>query len=511
VSRIRALAKESLIYGVSSIASRFLNFLLVPFYTHVMAPAEFGVLNIVLVVTAFLGVVYQFGFDSAYLRMGADAEGADRKRLFSTAVMSQGAIAALLSLLLVLLARPVGTAMAVPDGGAVLFRWAALVLLLDTLAVVPFAHLRLTHSALNYSLLKLANVLVNIGANLYFVLHLRLGVEGVMMAYVAASAATVILCLPVLLANLRPALDSAGFRQLLKFGLPLVPAGLWYMIIEMTGRIVLSRLSQADIDRLYPGSGYDTLALTGIFSASLKLGVFGLLLVQMYRMAWVPFFLQRHKDADAPRLFGRILAYFAQFVGYASVTLMVFLDYLVAVPILGRPLIHEAYWAGLGIVPVVLLAYAIEAWAVHFHLGVYIRKDTRFFVFSNGAGAAVTVAGNLLLVPILGLWGAALSACLCYLTIAVLVTRRSQRLFPIELRPRALFPILLWLALGWALGTAVQMDPDRWPMAWRLAGLLLFWVLPLLLGFFPRAELFRLFAARGRNVTIPPGQGKDNP
>ena len=80
MSRIRALAKESLIYGVSSIASRFLNFLLVPFYTHVMAPAEFGVVNIVVVVTAFRGVVSQCGFDSAYLRVGADCEGADGAR-----------------------------------------------------------------------------------------------------------------------------------------------------------------------------------------------------------------------------------------------------------------------------------------------------------------------------------------------------------------------------------------------------------------------------------------------
>ena len=217
----------------------------------------------------------------------------------------------------------------------------------------------------------------------------------------------------------------------------------------------------------------------------------------------------RKIPADAPRLFGRILAYFAQAVGYASVTLMVFLDLLVAAHILGRPVIHEAYWAGLAIVPAVLLAYAIEAWAVHFHLGIYIRKDTRYFVFSNGVGAAVTVAGNLLLVPLLGLWGAALSACLCYLAIAVLVTRRSQRLFPIEMRPGTLLPILLWLALGWALGAAVQWQPERWPMAWRLAGLLLFWVLPLALGFFPRAEILRLFASRSRNGTITPEQGKD--
>lgn len=496
MSRIRALAKESLIYGISTIASRFLNFLLVPFYTHVMAPSDFGVIQIVLAVVAFLGVVYQFGFDAAYLRLGADAEGEGRRRLFSTAYLSQAAMAACLSCLVALSAGLLGRLMVVPEQHQALFRYAALVLLLDTLSVVPLAHLRLTHAAMRYSLINWANVLANIGANMVFVLQMGRGVDGVFQAYVAASAAKAALCLPVVFRNLRPVLDAAGFRQLLRFGLPLVPASLWFIVIETTGRLVLSRLPQDVIDRLYPGRGYDMLTLAGIFSAAFKLGIFGMLLVSMYRMAWFPFFLQRQKDPDAPRLFGRVLLYLCQFVGYSSVTLMVFLDWLVAFPVAGRHIIQSSYWVGLPVVPGVLLAYAFEAWAVHFLLGIYIAKDTRFLILSNGIGALVTVAGNLLLVPLLGLWGAAISACLCYLAIAVLNTRRSQKHFPIELRARALAPILLWLALGWALGIAVQANPDRFGAGLRLACLAAFYALPLLLGFFPLKELRAFLGSR---------------
>lgn len=489
MSRIRALAKESLVYGISSLASRFLNFLLVPFYTHVMAPGDFGVMNLVLIVIAFMNVITQAGFDAAYLRLGADAEGDARKRLFASAFLGQAAIAALLTAALALLAGPVGSLMAVPEGDLGLFRYAAAILLVDTLCVVPMAHLRLTHKALLFASIRMANVLVNIGANLILVLWLRQGLAGVFQAYLAASLSTLLLCLPVLSANVRAAMDRAALRELLRFGLPLIPAGLWFILIEMAGRLVISRLGQDDIERLYPGRGYDTLALLGIFSAALKLGVFGMLLVQMYRMAWTPFFLKHQKDADGPQLFSRILLLLLVGVGYASVTVMAALDWLVAIPVAGRPVIHEAYWAGLAIVPGVLLAYACEAWSVHFQLGIYIAKDTRYLIFTNAVGALVAVGGNLLLVPVLGLWGAAVSACACYLAIATLVTRRSQRHYPIPIPVGRLAPILLWMAAGWALGIAVQAAPDRFPPALRLGALAGFYALPPLLGFFPLAAL----------------------
>jgi O-antigen/teichoic acid export membrane protein len=362
---------------------------------------------------------------------------------------------------------------------------------------VAFAHLRFVHKAARFASIRMANVLVNVGMNLFLVVKLGMGLEGVLLANVAASAATFLLCAPTVAANVRPALDRAAFRQLLRFGLPLVPAGFYYIVIEMAGRIVLSRLDQATVDRLYPGRGYDVLALVGIFSAAWKLGVFGLLLVQMYRMAWQPFFLQRHKDPDAPRLFGRVLVHLLQFIGYASVTLMVFLDKLVAFPVFGRTLIERQYWAGLEIVPAVLLAYAVEAWMVHFTLGIYIAKETRYFMWSNGVGAAVTVAGNLLLAPVLGLWGAALSAVLCYTVIAAMVTRRSQRHFPIELEPKVLGPVLLWLGLGWLLGGWVQADPGRFGWTLRFAALGAFWILPVVLGILPLRDLRAIFA-RGK-------------
>jgi O-antigen/teichoic acid export membrane protein len=512
MSRIRALAKESLLYGVSTIVSRFLVFLLTPFYTHVFTTAEFGIQSIIFTIIPFLNILYQFGFDSAYLRLASDADEAGRRRLFASAFWSQAAGSLVFSLLFAALAHPLAAAFLIPPDHEKLFHYAAAILVLDTLAVVPFAHLRLRHQAARFAALRTGNVLLTIAANLFFILKLRMGLEGLFLANLVASAATAVAMVPLLFAEARGVPAREAVRGLLVFGLPLVPSGLYGSINEMAGRLFMRHIAQGDIDRLYPGRGFDVLQLSGIFAFAWKLGVFGQLLVQMYRLAWQPFFQQRQKDPDAPALFGRVLRYFLIFVGYCSVTLMAVLDKLVALPIGGhKPIITPAYWAGLQIVPGVLLSYALQAWVVHFTLGLYLAKQTRQLMWINGAGALVTLAGNWFLIPRLGLWGATLSAVACYLVIAVMITRRSQALYPIEIRWKAMLPLLAWLAAGWLFGTAVQRDPGAYGWGERLGPLFAFWLLPFVLGLLRPSEFRTLLPAFRRGRPAPPGPPAEGP
>lgn len=461
MGRLKSLAGESLAYGVSSLLSRFLNFLLVPFYTHVLEPGEFGVSNIVFALVAFLNIAYQAGFDSAYLRLAHDtADEAERRRLFSTALWSQMGLSLLFTGPLLLAAPALSAAFGIPARYEALFAWVAAILALDALTVVPMAHLRWKRKALSFAGVRLANVVVNIAGNLVFVLWLRRGVEGIFIANAIASAATLVLLLPVYVPNLRASWDGARLRVLLAFGLPFVPAGLYGIVNEMAGRLFLSRLSQADVDRLHPGMGWDTLHLTGVFSAAWKLGVFGLLLVQMYRLAWQPFFLRHHRDPDAPALFGRVLRALLLVVGACGLALMLFLDKLAAFPVFGKTLIAPAYWTGLPIVPGVLLAYMLQAWCVHFTVGPYIARRSGKIAWINGAGAVVTLVASVWLVPRLGLWGATWAAVACYAVMAVLMTRASQALYRIEPEWPRLAPVLLWMALCFAAGFWVQAHPE---------------------------------------------------
>jgi O-antigen/teichoic acid export membrane protein len=491
MSRLRSLAKDSLAYGISSLLSRFLNFLLVPFYTHVLTPAEFGVSNIVFALVAFLNILYQAGFDSSYLRLAHDAEqqgDVQSRTLFSTALWSQVGVSLALTAPFLLFAPSLGAIFNVPVDYNKLFALAGVILVLDALSVVPMAHLRYKRKAFVFAFIRLGNVVINIVGNLVFVLWLNKGLEGIFLANVIASASTLLFLIPVFSQNLRTAFDSARLRTLLTFGLPFVPAGLYGIVNEMAGRLFLSRLSPADVERLHPGSGWDTLHLTGVFSAAWKLGIFGLLLVQMYRLAWQPFFLRHHADADAPALFGRVLRALLLFVGASGLMLTLFLDKLVSFPVFGTPLIAPAFWAGLPIVPGILLAYALQAWFVHFTLGVYIAKKTGALVWINGVGAAITVVFSLWLVPRFGLWGAVWAAVACYAVMAVLMTRKSQSLYRIDLDWPRLAPIFVWLLVCFGAGSWVQAHPET-GYAFRFALLAVGLALPFALGVVKKSEV----------------------
>ena len=282
-----------------------------------------------------------------------------------------------------------------------------------------------------------------------------------------------------------------------------MPAGLYGIVNEMAGRLFMRLLTQADIDRLYPGRGYDMLQLSGIFSAAWKLGVFGLLLVQMYRMAWQPFFQQRHKDAGRAAICSAASSrYLCQFIGYASVTLMVFLDKLVAVPILGRPVIAPSYWVGPGNRAGRAAGLRPAGLGRAFHLGAVHRQadplpDLDQRRRGPGDGGRQPVCSY----PWLGLWGATLSAILCLPGHRHHDHAQKPAAVPHRHFLARMIPILIWLAFGWGFGTAVQMRPDAFSWGIRLGALLAFWTLPFVIGTLPRRGLLAALPGLRRRKT----------
>jgi O-antigen/teichoic acid export membrane protein len=396
-----ALGKESLVYGLSTVGARLLNFILLPFYTHYLAPAEYGAVAAVFSYIAFLNIVYHYGMDQAYMRHYADG-----RRAFTAASAALGATTLLLSAALCLFAPFWASVSGLGAENHRLVYYAAAILALDTVTVVPFAELRMAHKALRFADVRTASIVLNVALNVVFLKYLGWGLDSVFAANIISSLLAALLLLPSYSALL-PGVDAACLRALAVFALPLLPAGLGAMAVQVLDRPIMLYLSDA--------------ASVGVYQANYRLGIFMMMVVTMFDQAWRPFFIERSARPDAPRLFARVLTVF--FAGGLALWLLLsfFIADLARLSVAGVNLIHPAYWGGLGIVPVVLAAYLLNGVYVNLLAPVIIAKRTKAILWVTLAGALASVGGNFLLIPAFGMMGAALTALASYAVMACLV------------------------------------------------------------------------------------------
>ncbi|MBI5242146.1 MAG: oligosaccharide flippase family protein [Elusimicrobia bacterium] len=456
---IRTLGQETLVYGLSTVVARLLNFLLLPFYTHYLTTSEYGVVATVFAYVAFFNVLYQYGMDQAYMRFASE-EGRSAEDAFSTAMWSLAATSIAFSLALHLLAEPLASLGGVP-GRADLVRYAAWILAFDALSTVPFADLRLQHRAWLFAGVKTFNIALNLAMNICLIAGLGLGVRGVFLASLTASAATLAVLAPVISLKMRPLFLKDLYKELLRFGWPLVPAGLGSMAVQVIDRPILLRLADE--------------STVGIYQASYRLGIFMQLIVNMFDQAWRPFFLQKAKDPDSGAIFGRILTYYAACGFWIVLILSLFIPDIARLSIGGRAIIHESYWPGLSIVPIVLAAYLLNGIYDNFMASVTLSKRTDVLPWVTLLGAAVKILGTFALVPYWRMMGAAWATFLAYGAMAAALGIIGRRVYPIPYERGRLAHVALAAAATTAFAYAASLCSSAilWTGA-RLAAVLAF-------------------------------------
>ncbi|HAM36787.1 MAG TPA: hypothetical protein DEB40_12325 [Elusimicrobia bacterium] len=477
---LKRLGRETVVYGLSTVVGRLLNFLLLPLYTHCLSPADYGIVATVFTYIALCNVLYSHGMDFAYMRFSRD--GANDGGDISTPFWALLAVASAFSALIHLGSEPLAALAMVPPQLSVIIRYAAWIMALDALCLVPFAELRLTHKPAAYAGIKVANIALNIALNYAFLVAVPMGVRGVFLASLLTAAATFAMVSPVLWTRLEPRFDSRLYPQLLRFALPLVPAGLASMMVQAIDRPILQRLTND--------------ATVGLYQANYRLGIFMMMVVNMFDAAWRPFFIQRAPNPGAREIFARILTYFAVGASFLFLAVAIFIPDLAALPVSRhKTLIHPAYWAGLGIVPIVTLGYLFNGIYVNFLAPVTLAKRTDLVAYATMTGAAVNVVANLVLIPRWNLQGAALATLAAYMAMAAALFWAGQRVYPIVYEYRRLAHAGLCAAATslafWLWGHPVTPFA-RVPL--RLGILALFPALLMTTGFFDDEELGELKA-----------------
>lgn len=443
---LKRLSKESLVYGVGHIMTRFVTFLLLPYYSYQLAPAEYGEVTLYYLFLAVTQTFYFYGLDIAFLRYYTLQKGEEeRKSIFGTTLITSFVSSLVLLILFILLAPQISswliTTPVHPEIGAQMIKICAGILFFDTLSMFPFIMLRGTHRPYRFMSIKLLNVTINIGLNILFVGFWKWSVAGVIWANFWAALITFAVQIPQIVYRARITFDWNLLRKMFAFGLPNVPTYLFVMVVELADRKILESMRG--------------LEEAGLYSAGYKFGMFMAVVTGAFRFAWQPFFLSHADEENAPELFARVLTYFILICGFLflSLSLLVPLLVMIDIPGVGGTIIEKRYWAGLSIFPLILLAHVFDGIYANLMVGVYLKKKTSLLPWVTGAAAIVNVGGNLLLIPTFGMWAAAWLTLAAFILEAFLLWLLIRRSYPVPYEWGRILHIALVVGGLFALST----------------------------------------------------------
>jgi len=444
---IRRLAGQTLIYGLSSIVGRFLNWLLVPVYTNIFMPAEYGVVTEIYAYVTFLMVVMTYGMETGFFRFAGSEK--DINRVYSTSVFSLFTSSTLFIILLWIFSQPVANTLKY-SGHPEYIIWLALIVALDAFTSIPFAKLRHQNRPVRFMALKFINIFTNIGANLFFLLlcpwlikthHLsfieaiyseNIGVGYIFISNLIASLVTLIFLIPDILRN--SALRSVDFRllrQMLSYSLPLLIVGFAGMINETLDRILLKYLSPASVNAMEQ---------VGIYGANYKLAILMTMFVQAFRYAAEPFFFSHAKEQNSKQIYADVLKYFV------ICCLLIFLGVMLYLDIV-KYFIGKNYHEGLKIVPVLLFANLFLGIIYNLSFWYKLNNMTRYGAYITIFGAAVTLIANFILIPLLGYVGSAWATFICYFLMMIVSWYYGNKFYPVRYDMRSI-GIYLAVSLG---------------------------------------------------------------
>ncbi|HSI76163.1 MAG TPA: polysaccharide biosynthesis C-terminal domain-containing protein [Lunatimonas sp.] len=440
MSQLKKLASQSAVYGISSILGKTINFLLIPLYTGYLDKEALGSFTMIYALIAFLNVVFTFGMETSYFRF-ATGKGLDPIKVYQNTQTLVGLVSLTLGSLLYLGSDYLAIWFQYPGQGH-LFQWVAFILTIDAVLAIPYAKLRLEGRALAFAMIKLLNIFINVGFNLFFIVLLfhvargewlpewqplaqklyrpDWGVDYILLANVLANG----LILPVLLYKSGPVkwmLDKAILRPMWRYALPLLFMGLAGVINEVFSRGLFEYAIPEDF---YPG--LSKRAAGGVFGANFKLAIFMSLIIQAFKYAAEPFFFQQAENKNSPQLFSRVMHWFIIFCTTLMVAVSVNLDLISRVIFQG-----EGYELGLSMVPLLLMGYLFLG--IYYNLSIWfkITDQTKYSFYITSLGAIVTVIIILTFVPMYGFIGAALSTFGSYFIMMVVCYLVGQRYYPI--------------------------------------------------------------------------------
>jgi len=426
---IISLGKQSIIYGFGHILSRLLTFLLLPLLTYSLTPEDYGVVAKLYAFTGFAMTFYRYGMDTALMKFYIQSD--NPKSYFSSIFILQLLTSILFSLILILFKSQIASILFGIEE-TIFIIYIVIIIFCDIIWNLIIITLRTAGKAVQFTGFNIINVTICFILTIYFVNMKNLGVEGVLLANVYASMVVCFLsCLLLLTRFSFKSINFSIMNKIIAFGLPFFPAAIFTIIMESSDRFILA----------YMMNDY----FVGIYSASYKLGVLGLLIVMAFNMGWTPYFLKYGKNHDSYLEFSTIATLFLGLHGLIGIIITIFLPLIIKINLFGYTLIGQAFFEGLYIVPLILMSYYFFGIYVLLLPKIYNYNSTYLVPYFRLTGAITNILFNILLIPKFGILGSAIATLLSFFIMSCCIFYKGNKIKYTKYNLKGwIFPLIIW-------------------------------------------------------------------
>ncbi|MBN1479532.1 oligosaccharide flippase family protein [candidate division KSB1 bacterium] len=424
---VKRLLKHSIVYAIATVLNRAVSIIMLPIYTRYLSKSEYGALELFLVTSSVIMFVLQLGMGSALFRSVIYRQSVNRRVLTSTAHYFLVVFSLISTLVLITFAAPISKMLL----GTVQYTFLLRLLFVGDFflifAVIPMAVLRIDERSGLFALIAGANFIIGIALNVLFLIVLRKGLYGVILAMTLNAAAFALIYSFVILKDLLFTFSRTELADMLGYGLPLVPASIFVLLINMADRYFI---------RYFMGLDH-----VAVYGAAARISMIISLIVNAFQMAWPAVLFSIAKEPEGPHVFARLFNYFNALLLFFSLALAMFAHDLLAI------IATNNYVGAAPMVSLLVLSSIFFGINYFTSIGIQVEKKTLYYPLLIGVAAIFNIVICIVGIPIWGLWGAGIAKLISFTFLGVSICFVSLKYYTIPFQFRK-------IALAYAIAIA---------------------------------------------------------
>lgn len=410
-SLIKNISKHTAIYSLGDLLGKGLAFLMIPLYTHYLAAAEYGTLELLELSTYIAGLLMAMGIAQSVVRFYHEYEEQDEKdRVISVAMISVWGISAVVLPILIIFSEEISLFVLDSTEFSKLFILVFISMTINLSNEIPMTLLRIKEKSSLYMAISLARMVIMLSLNILFIVYYGMGVMGILISSLVGSSLSGLFLTIYTLKNIKVSFTFDQLKQLVTYSFPLVWVWLGMFTINFGDRFIIQRFMDLDA--------------VGVYSLAYKFGVMGnILVLSPFILTWAPKRFEIVNEPNAKETYAVVFTYFIFALVFVSLGISMMIKDVIFI------LADQEYHAAGRYVPLILASYLFYAVYQYVQFGLLLKKKTKILGTATLLVAGANILLNLLLIPLLGIWGAALATLLSFVLLALSIFPSSQKFY----------------------------------------------------------------------------------